>query len=253
MLASWKLGLGVLEARLGVLESGMGVLEVRFGVLEARLSVLEAGRVAFKLHRGLKSKNHYFSNRVSMIFALPRRSKMLPGHRELFSRHMELLPGHTDLLPGHTTWRLGGRTARSWAALGWLMLAFRWSWAVPKRSGDVLGAPERESLIFQWFWEVPGGACKRRAMDAGGSWDPLIDNFQRKQCTEHRTQKTVHRTQNTEDHLFTPARRSAVADRILCKNTYTYIYIYIERERERDLYIMLEKSTKINKKPKKTE
>ena len=42
LLASWKLGLRVLETRLGVLEARLGVLKVRLGVLEARLGVLEA-------------------------------------------------------------------------------------------------------------------------------------------------------------------------------------------------------------------
>ena len=42
LLASWKLGLGVLETRLGVLEAGLGVLEAGLGVLEAGPSVLEA-------------------------------------------------------------------------------------------------------------------------------------------------------------------------------------------------------------------
>ena len=42
LLASWKLGLGVLETRLGVLEAGLGVLEARLGVLEASLGVLGA-------------------------------------------------------------------------------------------------------------------------------------------------------------------------------------------------------------------
>ena len=70
-MASWKLGLGVLETRLGVLEAGLGVLEAglgvleaRLGVLEARLGVLEAGlgvleriKIEFKLRRGLKAKN----------------------------------------------------------------------------------------------------------------------------------------------------------------------------------------------------
>ena len=40
MLASWKLGFGVLETRLGVLEAGLAVLEAGLGVLEARLGVV---------------------------------------------------------------------------------------------------------------------------------------------------------------------------------------------------------------------
>ena len=41
LLASLKLGLGVLETRLGVLEAGLGVLEAGLGVLEARLGCPE--------------------------------------------------------------------------------------------------------------------------------------------------------------------------------------------------------------------
>ena len=55
-----KAGPSVLELGLGVLEAAMCVLEAGLGVLKARLSVLEAGRVAFKLHRGLKSKKTLF-------------------------------------------------------------------------------------------------------------------------------------------------------------------------------------------------
>ena len=89
--------LGVLEAGLGVLEAGLGVLEARLGVLKAGLGVLEHIKIEFKLRRGLKAKNHYLCNRISMIFVVPRRTELFPGHTDL-------LPRHTDLLPRHTTW-----------------------------------------------------------------------------------------------------------------------------------------------------
>ena len=44
-------------------------------------------------------------------------------------------------------------------------------------------APERESLIFHWFWEVLGGAHHARAMAEGGLSDPLNQDFSRQ--TKH--------------------------------------------------------------------
>ena len=93
-MASWKPGLGVLEARLGVLEAGLGILEAGLGVLEAGLgvfgrlggrteaswrpdSVLKASwgvlgstsRVLESLFpsKGLKPQNHLLLNGISMI------------------------------------------------------------------------------------------------------------------------------------------------------------------------------------------
>ena len=57
--------------------------------------------------------------------------------------------------------------------------------------GTFQGAPERESLIFHWFWEVFGGESSDRGMAGGGSWDPLNDQF---------SKNTVHSAQNTAQH-----------------------------------------------------
>ena len=47
--------------------------------------------------------------------------------------------------------------------------------------------------VLDVSWVGPGGWGNRRAMVPQRSWDPLIDNSQRK------AQSTVHRTQNTEN------------------------------------------------------
>jgi len=59
-------------------------------------------------------------------------------------------------------------------------------------------------------------------MARGGPWHPLIDNSQ---------ESPEQGAQSTEEQLYTPARRSAVAD--------ISIYIYIlEKEIERELIIV---------------
>ena len=49
-------------------------------------------------------------------------------------------------------------------------------------------------------WVAGGNA---RAIPRQRSWDPLMNNF---------SEKSVHSAQSIEEQLYTPARRSAVAD-----------------------------------------
>ena len=86
-----------------------------------------------------------------MIFVFPRRSQMLPGHTELLPGHTELFPGHTDLLPGtqHGVLEAGLRGLER--HLGGFCLLLDGLEQLPNALGTFWVAPERESLIFQWF------------------------------------------------------------------------------------------------------
>ena len=75
--------------------------------------------------------------------------------------------GHTELLLGRTTWRLGGQTGVLEAGLGGLERHLSDNCVLLNGLGrfqNALGmfqeAPERESLIFHWFWEVFWGGVK---------------------------------------------------------------------------------------------
>ena len=103
-------------------------------------------------------------------------------------------------------WILAAKLGSTWEKVG-----LKNQWKInPKRLGRfhiALGtfqeAPERESLIFQWFWKVWGGWAHRRADPARGFPDPLMTNFQRK------TKNQTPRPKNTLARL----RASAVADK----------------------------------------
>ena len=135
---------------------------IRDSVLEARLSVV--GRpgstswcIPMRFYKvfdaitgpmGLKAKKHYFSNRISVNF---------------------VFPGHTELLPGHAPWCLGGPTGRleGWTRRSCVLL--NGLGRVQKVLGTFQGAPERESLIFHWFWKVFEGVAPR-TRHAGAVW-----------------------------------------------------------------------------------
>ena len=76
-------------------------------------------------------------------------------------------------------------------ASSWRQVGVKNRWKIdPKRRGRshiALGtfqeAPERESLIFHWFWEVLGGARHNPAISGGGLPDPLNQVFSRQ--TKH--------------------------------------------------------------------
>ena len=49
--------------------------------------------------------------------------------------------------------------------------------------GTFQEAPERETMIFHWFWEVLGGGGHAPAIPGGGLSDPLNQDFSRQ--TKH--------------------------------------------------------------------
>ena len=49
--------------------------------------------------------------------------------------------------------------------------------------GTFQEAPERETMIFHWFWEVLGGAHHAPGISGGGLSDPLNQDFSRQ--TKH--------------------------------------------------------------------
>ena len=165
LLAFWKPGLGVLEARLSVLEARLGVLEARLGVLEAGLVVSEAGLsvlearlgvvgrpgktswcIPMRFYKvfgvktrpmGLKAKKHHFSNGISMNF-------VFLGHRIVpwAYRSAPLAHNMASWRPDRASWRL------DWAVLTSTWVTTAWFYNV---------LDERESLNYHWFWEIWGG------------------------------------------------------------------------------------------------
>ena len=63
------------------------------------------------------------------------------------------------------------------------MRAFKWSWAVPERSGDVPEGSRARKIEFSMVLDIFLGGAHARAMAAGGLSDPLNQDFSRQ--TKH--------------------------------------------------------------------
>ena len=137
--------------------ASLSVLGARLGDVPMRFYKVFDGKTG---PRGLNANNHYFPNRISKNFVFPRRSQMLPGHTESFlgtqncslgTQNCFLATQHgvLEARPGVLETELGG--------LGRLLRAFKWSWALPERSGNVPRSPRARINDFSLVSKVLGG------------------------------------------------------------------------------------------------
>ena len=70
-----------------------------------------------------------------------------------------------------------GSLGRSWAAFRWLLGAFRWSWALPERSGDVPRSSRARIIDFSMVFGGLGGGGPRTCQSRGWIVRPPKSRF----------------------------------------------------------------------------